>query len=96
MTMVAHTILQQLGGRRFITMTGARNLVDCGNSLMFHIPETKRINHVKIILTDDDLYTMRFGRICKLDYQLTEEVNGVYCDQLQAVFTEVTGLYTYL
>lgn len=77
-------------------MTGARNLVDCGNSLMFHIPETKRINHVKIILTEDDLYTMRFGRISKLDYQLIEEVSDVYCDQLQSVFTEVTGLYTYI
>lgn len=93
---IAETILEQLGGHRFIAMTGARNLVDCGNSLMFHIPETKRINHVKIILTEDDLYTMRFGRIHKLDYQLIEEVSDVYCDQLQSVFTEVTGLYTYI
>ena len=93
---IAETILEQLGGHRFIAMTGARNLVDCGNSLMFHIPETKRINHVKIILTEDDLYTMRFGRISKLDYQLIEEVSDVYCDQLQSVFTEVTGLYTYI
>lgn len=96
MNTIAHTIFQQLGGRRFLAMTGARNLVDCGNSLMFHIPTTKKINHVKIILTEDDLYTMRFWRIHKFDYQLIEEVNGVYCDQLREVFTEVTGLYTNL
>lgn len=77
-------------------MTGARNLVDCGNSLMFHIPTTKKINHVKIILTEDDLYTMRFSRIVKLNCSLIKEINDVYCDQLRAVFTEVTGLYTSL
>ena len=35
---VAKTILRQLGGRSFIFMTGARNLIASADSLSFRIP----------------------------------------------------------
>ena len=38
-TTIATTILQQLGGSRFIAMTGAKNLVAEENALIFRLPE---------------------------------------------------------
>ena len=32
--MIAKTILQQIGGKRFATMTGSRNFIDMGNGLL--------------------------------------------------------------
>lgn len=36
-TTIAQTILTQLGGNRFLAMTGAKQLVDLGNGLQFAI-----------------------------------------------------------
>jgi hypothetical protein len=50
---IAQTIFAQLGGRRFIAMTGARNLVGGENYLMFSLPTgfaKNRINNVRITL----------------------------------------------
>jgi len=35
---IAQTIIAQLGGRRFIAMTGARNLIGGENYLMLSLP----------------------------------------------------------
>ena len=51
---IASIILQQLGGRRFVTMTGARCLVAINNGLRF------KANMVSIVLRGDDTYTMTF------------------------------------
>lgn len=101
---IAETILEQLGGHRFIAMTGARNLLNCGNSLRFRIPGniTKhRINSVEIVLTPDDLYTMKFGKVTirkngDFEFKIISEHEDIYFDQLQEIFTEETGLYTHL
>ena len=98
---VAETILAQLGGRRFIVMTGAKNLMShtADNALSFRIPGTMtkdRINYVKITLTPDDLYTMEFGKIRGTTYRVIETVEGVYCDMLRDIFTDKTGLETSL
>jgi len=94
---VAKTILQQLGGRRFIVMTGAKNMTDHGKALSFRIPKGKGgINYVKITLTGRDDYDMEFGRIHALKYTVKKTLSGVYFDQLQPIFTEYTGLYTSL
>lgn len=94
---IAGTIKQQLGGGRFAVMTGAKNFsYSEDGSLNFHIPRTKNIRAVKVTLDADDTYTMTFMSIHKYNVKTVAEVSGVYCDQLQSVFTEKTGLYTRL
>jgi hypothetical protein len=94
---VAKEILNQLGGNRFIAMTGAKNLIDGGKYLALKLPRAKdSINYVKITLTSMDLYDIEFGRIRANQYKVVKKVDGVYNDQLQSIFTKVTGLYTRL
>lgn len=96
---IATTILRQLGGRKFIAMTGAKHLAfDSDGSLSFKLPKIAglKINYVKIKLNEMDLYDMEFGQVKKFDYKRLETVNGVYFDQLQKIFTEKTKLYTHL
>ena len=95
----ANTLLQQLGGGKFIAMTGAKNLMvdKKEKSLMMRIGKnSKGINHLKITYMPDDTYKMDFGRIRKMDYKVVRSVSNVYAEALQDVFTEVTGMYTSL
>ena len=94
-----NTLLQQLGGNKFMVMTGAKNLMVDKKEKSLHMrigKNSKGINHVKITLMPDDTYKMDFGRIRKLDYKVVRSVTGVYAEALRDVFTEVTGLYTSL
>jgi len=94
-----NTLLQQLGGRKFMAMTGAKDLSFSKDesSLSMKIGKNSSgINHLKIILEPDDTYTMDFGRIRKLEYKVVRSVKGVYAEALQDVFTEITGMYTSL
>ena len=100
---VATTILQQLGGNKFNAMTGAKNHTADDNALMFKLPSnfaTDGINFVKIRLMPDDTYTMEFSKITWRKYVPTIKsikiLTDVYCDQLQTLFTKVTGLDTHL
>ena len=102
---VATTILEQLGGNKFIAMTGAKDLVGQADSLMFKLPKKpgfvkQGINFVKIILMPDDTYKIEFSKISlkryvKMHWEI-KRIDDVYCDQLQELFTEVTGLDTHL
>ena len=95
----AETLLQQLGGRKFIAMTGAKDLMVDRENKSLHMKigrNSKGINHLKITYMPDDTYTMDFGRIRKLDYKVVRSISGVYAEALQDVFTEVTGMYTSL
>jgi hypothetical protein len=94
---VAKTILEQLGGNKFIAMTGAKNLVGGETSLSFKIGRNaKKISHVRIELDPSDTYTIKFLRVRKLEVKEVSSFSGVYNDQLQAVFTANTELYTSL
>ena len=95
----ANTLLQQLGGNKFMVMTGAKNLMVDKKEKSLHMrigKNSKGINHVKITYMPDDTYKMDFGRIRKMDYKVVRSVTGVYAEALQDVFTEVTGMYTSL
>lgn len=105
---VAHTILRQLGGNKFLVMTGAIPVTD-GNTLRLHLTKNmSKANRLYITLEADDTYTMRFfkytaGRLDMKTFEwkadkVTEikTIEGVYCDMLQSIFTEVTGMYTHL
>jgi hypothetical protein len=97
---VANTIVEQLGGRKFLTMTGARNLTAIPDGLSFRLPNRfakNGINAVKIILTPMDTYTVTFSRIFKVT--LCSEISvheDVYAEDLQGLFTSTTGLDTRL
>lgn len=106
---VADTILEQLGGNKFLAMTGANHLLADGNTLRMQLPKNfSKANRLHITLDPDDTYTMRFfrftaGRFSRKTFTYTEDkvqevktYKGVFWDQLQELFTEVTGMYTHL
>lgn len=103
MSQVSDTILKQLGGNRFIAMTGAKHfyaipkegLTPFGG-LTFRIPRSKGINRVSIMLDAQDTYTVWFIKDHGLKQTTMSEHYNVYADQLQSLFTEQTGLYTSL
>jgi len=98
---IPNTILQQLGGSRFLAMTGARDLVADGAALQFKLPRgfaRDGINFVRIELGADDLYTLTLSRYSAARLELRQIAlhGGVYADRLRAIFTEATGLDTSL
>ncbi len=95
----AMTILEQLGGNKFIVMTGAKNLVNHGDALSFKLPARfakQGINYVKIALNGLDLYDVEYGKIIKFNYKPIATSQGLYFDMLQDDFTSKTGLDTHL
>lgn len=94
---VAVTILEQIGGNRFVAMTGAKNLVAGKDSLSMKIGRNaKGVNHVTIRLNADDLYDITFGSIRGANYKIKSKAEGVFADMLCEVFEDHTGLYTSL
>lgn len=94
---IADTILSQLGGRRFMAMTGARNLVAIDSGLTMKVGRNdKGVTHVTITLTPADEYDMRFQRVWGTKVTEKGGYEGIYCDMLQSLFTEGTGLDTHL
>jgi hypothetical protein len=99
---IAETILNQIGGNRFLAMTGAKNLIAHENGLAFKLPKQakNKINYIKITLNDLDLYDVEYGNIKMKKYDFTytvkKEAYGLYFDQLEDNFTQNTGLYTRL
>ena len=94
---IAREILKQLGGNKFIVMTGARQFVSDNNSLRFKIPRAKNgINFVKITLNSLDLYDVEYGKIFGEKYTVVNIENNIYDDMLIPSFEKNTGLYTKL
>lgn len=100
---VAKTILEQLGGSQFRTMTGAKNFIAGPNTLSFRIGRNcKQVNYVLVTLTAQDTYNIKFERVCRikkaphiLRFIIAEKL-GIYCDQLRPIFEEATGMRTKL
>ena len=93
---VAHTIYNQLGGKRFAFMTGSKNFANTGEGLQFRLSRNKTAANFCIIsLNGNDLYNVEFVKAGKGYLRISTMVD-VYADQLQAIFTQVTGLYTSL
>lgn len=94
---VANTILQQLGGRKFIVMTGASNLSGSADCLSFKIGRNSgSVSHIRVTLLPFDTYKMEFLRVRALKVNVVKTFEDIYCDQLQELFTEVTGMHTRL
>lgn len=96
---VAKEILNQLGGNKFIAMTGAKAFSGDKNSITFQISSRNLLNakFVKIILNVWDTYNLEFykQRGSKPPV-LSDSISGIYNDQLQEIFTSKTGLQTHL
>ncbi len=98
---VAQTILSQLGGNRFIVMTGASKFVGSPDTLYFHLPRGSakdKINHVAVKLNAMDTYDMTFSNFSarKLTVKPVTEFAGAYAEDLRRLFESATGLYTSL
>ena len=94
---VAVEILKQLGGNRFIAMTGAKHLACDNNSMSCKIMRNSmKVTHIKITLNSKYTYDMKFYSIRGASFKVKSEANGVYNDMLQATFTRHTGLNTSL
>lgn len=95
----AEEVLHQLGGRKFIAMTGAKQFVkdDKNKTIIFRLPKAKKgINYIRIKLTGSDLYDVEFISIRGANVKTVAKETGIYNDQLQSTFTKHTGLYTSL
>jgi hypothetical protein len=88
----AAIILQQLGGGRFIAMTGAVCL-DCGDTLQIKLPRISKLSAVRITLEPSDTYTLQGYKGRGLNIAPAgEPVGMVYADSLRRLFTGMTGL----
>lgn len=96
---VAIEILKQLGGNKFLVMTGAKNLTCDNNSMGFMLSSriTKnKSSFVKITLNVMDTYDIEFKSIRNFEVKEISKIEGVYNDQLVAIFEKETGLATSL
>ena len=91
---VAQTILAQLGGNKFLAMTGSSNLQSSPFSLSFRLPTVAggKVNYVKITLdSGTDLYSVECGKIRGSSYKVITALDGVYADNLVFVIESETG-----
>jgi len=78
-------------------MTGSKNFVADANALSFHLAKNKsRAKYCWITLDANDTYTVKFMAAAdkNFNFATVAEFSDVYCDMLQSIFTDVTGLYT--
>lgn len=107
--MIAMDILNQLGGNRFVVMTGAKDIINLGNGLQFTIGRNySKANRVIIKLNGKDLYDVYFKRVTNGGLnrktwqweqgknELIKEYNDIYCDQLVEIFEQFTHMYAHL
>ena len=93
---VANTIYQQLGGRQFILMTGAKDFKFTNDSLSFKIGRNKtRCNFITITYNPGlDDYTMTFAYIANNSLTVLDTIDNLFFVDLQPEITRFTGLYT--
>ena len=104
---VANIIAAQLGGAK--VMIGAKNLIAGANEkgnpyLSFGLMKNpKKITHIRIVYTPNDLYTVQGFRypsnpakVKPEDYNPVVEEYDVYASDLRRVISNLTGLATSL
>ena len=100
-TQIAETILAQLGGMRFLAMTGAKSLAGGkfpnGEGLSFKLPRSRAMI---ITLNGNDLYDVKFMKNGSfradnwIEPKTLAEESDVYVEDLVKTFESMTGLYT--
>ena len=92
----AAELIKQLGGSRFIAMTGAKDFVVGPKGVTFKIGKnSKSISHVRIDL-ESDLYNVEFLLVRGTNIRVKSYFKHVYFDQLRDLFEKETGLRTSL
>lgn len=93
-------ILQQMGGSRFMAMTGAYNFISSGDyCLQFRFRGCRKYNWCKITLNAGNLYDVEFSQIGTTPHFVERNAiryENIYASELQNLFTSVTGLDTHL
>lgn len=96
---VAAAILDQLGARKFLVMTGARDLVATAQGLQFKLPANfakDGVNMIRVELNALDTYDVIAGRWARLEFKEKAREDMIYGEDLQRAFTRLTGLDTHL
>ena len=96
---VSRTIFAQLGGSRFMAMTGAKSFAGEEDNLSFRLPATmtrNRAGGMRITLAADDTYTLETFKIVKFEVRTLDVRKGVHVEMLRRTFTDMTGLDTSL
>lgn len=97
---IASAIIEQLGGNKFFAMTGSVcKYYDNDGAVTFKLRRNNaKAQYLKVSLNSMDTYKMDFFTVNTktLDRTPIASYDLVYCDQLQDIFTKVTGLYTTL
>ena len=89
----AAIILKQIGGNRFIAMTGAKGFAFSDKYMSFKIGRnSKGINFVRIGHNAKDLYDMEFGFVSTRGIKVKKKVKDVYADMLGQIFKKHTGM----
>jgi hypothetical protein len=88
-------ILKALGGNKFLAMTGAVCFAN-NDTLIVKFKGCSKANIMYVTLTSSDLYDVKICKYKNLDVKPVYQADGVYCDSLRSIFTQVTGLYTSL
>lgn len=89
---IADTIFQQFGGFQACRLIGAKKIIGIEKGLkIVYAAQSKCGDGVMISLRDDDTYIMVFYSVKKAE--ILKTIEDVYCDQLQDLFEETTGLY---
>ena len=89
----AAIILKQIGGNRFIAMTGAKDFAFSDKYMSFKIGRnSKGINFVRIAHNAMDTYDMEFGFVSIKGIKVKKKVKGVYADMLGTMFKKYTGM----
>ena len=89
----AAIILKQIGGNRFIAMTGAKGFAFSDKYMSFKIGRnSKGINFVRIGHNAKDLYDMEFGFVSTKGIKVKKKVKDVYADMLGQIFKKYTGM----
>jgi hypothetical protein len=88
---VAKTILEQLGGNKFLVMTGAKDLVALESGLRFKLG--RKFFTVRLNQFDTYDLTLSTFSMKTLEHKIIDENTGVYVSDLRNMFTAMTGLY---
>ena len=92
---IATEILNQLGGNQFLAMTGASVAYYAG-TVCVKFKGSPKANIMYISLNASDTYTVKIAKSVNYKFFEVFSSDNMYAEQLQSVFTKVTGLYTRL
>ena len=92
---VAQNILNQLGGSKFIAMTGATCLSD-GTTLITKFKGSRLANIMYVTLTENDTYDVKICKFRGTTVTTVKEFSNAYADMLKPIFEQTSQLRTSL